>query len=84
MIEELQNVLENPRSLGARHLLAERWISVGDARGYFIDNLLRAHERDLSISLGELDRQYFDLLEKHESEWKAPVLRLVSVSRERR
>lgn len=78
MSQQVQEVLERPRSLRARHALADRWISVGDAQGHFINNLLRAHERDLSISLGELDRQYFDLLEKHEAEWKAPVLRLVS------
>ena len=77
MTQQLQMVLENPRSLRARHALADYWIRVGDARGHFINNLLREHERDLSISLGELDRQYFDLLGKHEAEWKASVLKLV-------
>ena len=78
MIKQLQHVLENPRSLSARHELANYWIDIGDERGQFIYNLLREHERDLSVSLGELDREYFDLLKRHETDWKADALELVS------
>jgi hypothetical protein len=75
--KKFQDVLENPRSLRARHALASHLIGLGDPLGTFIDGCLRYHERERSISLGELDEQYFALLRKHEAEWKAPVLQLV-------
>lgn len=78
MLEQLHAVLENPRSLRARHALADYWISIGEPRGALIKNRLRRHEVDMTVSLGDLSVEYYDLLARHEAEWKAPILKVSS------
>jgi hypothetical protein len=73
VIQQMLAVLESPRSLRARHALADYWLSVDDPRGKLLNNRLQQQERDLTVSLGFLSSQYHSLLRKYETEWTAPI-----------
>jgi len=69
MIEQLKAVLSSPRSLQARHALAEYLIGVNDPLGQVIDSQLRLYEGAASPT----SSRYHHLLAKHEADWTAAI-----------